>query len=158
MLFASLAREQRHSAARLEVQRSVSLQLLSVYLLTYTYSVFILLVLQACSHIRSIVLVPGIGDEPVESWSKVRDTPLVHDLVEKGKPALNIYISILEHHLTTANLEQWEDLDSKAKYLLPRLEELLKSWNVSLVCPGDVALAERTCRHNQDLFYSYAIV
>ncbi|KAI4935510.1 uncharacterized protein J4E92_002801 [Alternaria infectoria] len=72
---------------------------------------------------------PQRDSKPKAHWSQVRDRPLLRDLVEKGKPALNVCISILEHHLTTANLEHWEDLDSKAKSLLPKLEELLGSWD-----------------------------
>lgn len=83
-------------------------------------------------------MIPGIGDAPVEEWSKAHQISLVHDLVQSGDPALKIQVSVLEHRLTSENLHQWEQLGTQAKALLPVLDEFVHDWNVSLAYPNNV--------------------
>lgn len=84
--------------------------------------------------------------------------PPVRDLVEKSDPALNVQISVLDHHLTAKDLEQWDDLDCKANLLLTKLEKFINSWSVSFVYCKKVSLAKQLRRQTNDLFYFCAIV
>jgi hypothetical protein len=78
-------------------------------------------------------VIPGIDTEPVQGWSKARQNPLVRDLIEKGRAALNIHVSVLEHQVTSKNFQRWEQLNVQAKALLKIVDEFIDSFDVSVV-------------------------
>jgi hypothetical protein len=77
-------------------------------------------------------VIPGLGDPPVQDWSKVHDKTLVNDLISQAPPPLHVQILVAEHGLTSGNLVSWDRLLVLAKSLLARLETFLQRSNVSL--------------------------
>ena len=88
-------------------------------------------------------MIPGIDDEPVEVWSKARNTPIVRDLGGQGNPALNTQVLVLQHRLTSANFKQWGQLELEARELLTIVEEFVQHWEVSLL--KSVSLCPLNC-------------
>jgi len=94
---------------------------------------------------NSIIVIPGVDDEPAEEWSKAHNTPLVRDLSRKGNPALNTEVLVLQHRITSANFKQWGQLELEARELLTIVEEFIQHWEVGLLksdslCPLNIDL------------------